>query len=55
MKPTRRQLQLIEWRKRRERAVSLRNNGKTLDEIGAIIGCTRQRVHQLLKAQGMRA
>ena len=51
-KPTRYKLQLIAWRKRRELAAKLRANGKTLEEIGAVIGCTRERVRQLLlKAQ----
>ena len=50
-KPTQRQLQLVAWRKRREHAANLRANGKTLEEIGVVIGCTRERVRQLLLKQ----
>lgn len=39
--------QLI-WRKRRERAVALHQNGLSLAEIAEQLQCTRQRVHQLL-------
>lgn len=48
MKPTARQLQIVEWRKRRERMAKLREQGKTLQEIAGMHGITRERVRQLL-------
>jgi DNA-binding CsgD family transcriptional regulator len=48
MKKTEREKQLTLWRKRRERAVALKAQGLSLSKIGARIGCTKQRVHQLL-------
>jgi hypothetical protein len=47
--PTRKQ-QLVAWRKRREHAQSLKDQGFSLAQIGARIGCTKQRVHQMLSA-----
>lgn len=40
--------QMLVWRKRRERALALRENGLSFAEIADAIGCSRQRVHQLL-------
>jgi DNA-directed RNA polymerase specialized sigma subunit len=37
------------WRKRRELAQVMHYEGFTLSEIGAKIGCSKQRVHQLLR------
>lgn len=48
MKPTARQLQLVEWRKRREQMARLRQQGKTLEEIATVHGVSRERVRQLL-------
>ena len=41
--------QLIVWRKRRERAQAMHAQGFSLAQIGEKIGCTKQRVHQLLR------
>ena len=41
--------QLETWRKRRQRAAELQAKGFSLAKIGAQLGCTKQRVHQLLK------
>lgn len=48
MKKTSYAKQLDAWRKRRERAQALHAEGLSLAQIGARIGCTKQRVHQLL-------
>ncbi len=40
--------QMMLWRKRRERAMALREAGLTLEEIGDLIGCSRQRAWQIL-------
>jgi transcriptional regulator with XRE-family HTH domain len=39
---------LAAWRKRRELAQALKADGFTLEKIGKRIGCSKQRVHQLL-------
>jgi DNA-directed RNA polymerase specialized sigma subunit len=40
--------QLIAWRKRREKAQALYSSGVSLTEIGKRLGCSKQRVHQLV-------
>ena len=40
--------QRLIWRKRRERALALYENGLTLGEIAEQLQCTRQRVHQMI-------
>jgi predicted DNA-binding protein YlxM (UPF0122 family) len=45
------QQQLTEWRKRREHMKELHAAGFSLSQIGAKMGCTKQRVHQLLRQQ----
>ena len=36
---------------RRERLIELREQGWTLPELGALLGCSRQRVHLLIHAE----
>jgi DNA-directed RNA polymerase sigma subunit (sigma70/sigma32) len=40
--------QRLIWKKRRERAVAMHDNGLTLADIAEQLQCTRQRVHQML-------
>lgn len=51
MKNKSREKQLAKWRKRRERAQALHAEGLSLSEIGAKIGCSKQRVQQILRYQ----
>lgn len=47
--------QLVIWRCRREKVMALLAQGKSMSQIGAAIGCTKQRVHQIVtkaKANG---
>ncbi len=40
--------QMAQWRKRRERMIALRDKGETMERIGQLVGCSKQRVHQIL-------
>ena len=40
--------QLAAYRKRRQKALRLREQGKTFDQIAAAIGCSRQRAERLV-------
>lgn len=40
-----------EWAKRAERAVKLREAGETYETIGAILGVSRQRAHEIVRRQ----